>query len=149
MKQIHLFWLSKESSKGNDICFITKSRRPIERYDNGIMNILLILKWVSFHLSEHCADLFFQIFWRFISPHTNLIANYCYTNKAILLNTIITITKLLFFQKLEQLFIYSDEELFMLTTTFTFSFQLVFVLSMELFRNRISIVRVLFWINDL
>ena len=37
----------------------------------------------------------------------------------------------------------------MLTTTFTFSFQLVFVLSMELFRNRISIVRVLFRINDL
>ena len=63
------FGCRRSLQQGNDLCFITKSRRPIGRDDTGIMQYTTDLKNVYLHLSVDCVR---SVFPNFVACYSSL-----------------------------------------------------------------------------
>ena len=73
------FGCRRSLREGKDLCFITKSRGPIGRYDNGIMQYTTDLKNVYFRVTEDCVrpvfPNFVACFFPLYQPHRQLLSS--------------------------------------------------------------------------
>ena len=67
------FGCRKSLREFEDLCFITKSRRPIGRDENGVIIYTQQMKNMYFHLSEICVR---QVFPNFLACYAPLYAHH-------------------------------------------------------------------------